>query len=332
MKNIFVDFDYSVAIRTLGTAGDKYVKLMNSIKKSNIQPKHVFVVLPEGYKPPEGILGTEEFLFSEKGMVKQRLKALEKIDTEYTLFCDDDVEFDSIFIEKLAKPLLYDGYACSAGPLLEFFPPDEIKYLFASLLGGACRMVRRKKDNYVRILGTAGWSYNKDIITSEHKIYDTESLAWTCFLIKTDVLKSIKLEEEIWLEKNGYAAFDDQTMFYKMIVNDFKIAVVSDALYIHNDGKTSTKDLKLEPVFSHAFNHYIFWHRFLYKCEKRPLKRIWLQCCIEYAMKVSIVHNLFLVMTKRQTKECSDAALLGYREAKRYVKSKEYISLPSVYC
>lgn len=172
---------YSIAIRTLGKAGKKYQKLLNSITKLNVQPEKIIVVLPEGYKPPVEKIGTECFVYSKKGMIPQRLFALQYITSEYTLFCDDDVELSADFIEKLAEPLKSGRYDCSAGPLLEFFPPKGKKYLLASVLGGACVMLHGKKDTYVRILKTGGWSYNDSIDTSSHRIYKTESLPGTCF-------------------------------------------------------------------------------------------------------------------------------------------------------
>ena len=44
--------DYSVIIRTIGKAGEKYQNLLNSIAALVPQPKEVIVVLPEGYDEP----------------------------------------------------------------------------------------------------------------------------------------------------------------------------------------------------------------------------------------------------------------------------------------
>ena len=45
--------EYSIAIRTIGKAGEKYKKLLESIDQSENRPQKVVVVLPEGYEPPE---------------------------------------------------------------------------------------------------------------------------------------------------------------------------------------------------------------------------------------------------------------------------------------
>lgn len=326
MKNT----EYSVAIRTLGTAGEKYVKLLNSIKNSNHQPKNIYVVLPEGYDPPDYKLGNEIFLYSKKGMVAQRLKALDFIDTEYTLFCDDDVEFEPDFVEKLLDPLVNGDYSCSAGPLLDFFPPKSFKYIIASLLGGACLMIRDKKDTYVRILSTGGWSYNRNIETNYHRIYNTRSLPGTCFMANTKAIKSLNLENELWCEKTGYAAFEDRIMIYKFGLYNYKVCVVSDAAYIHNDGKTSTKTLKLEPIYAGSFNHYVFWHRFLYSQCESSLKKIWLKICINYYIIMSKIYNGLPAIINVSNKEKAVASSKGFKDAKKYVKSEEYLSLPKI--
>ena len=97
MKSI----DYSVVIRTVGKASEKYNKLLESIRKLNPQPKEVIVVLPIGYSLPQQRLGWERFVFSEKGMVKQRLYGMNTCNSSFALFCDDDVEFKPDFVEKL---------------------------------------------------------------------------------------------------------------------------------------------------------------------------------------------------------------------------------------
>ena len=325
------NFSYSVAIRTLGTAGEKYEKLLKSIQKQTIQPKKIVVVLPEGYKKPEYQIGIEEFVFCKKGMIIQRLEALKYIESDYILFSDDDIEYSEKYIEKLKWALESKGYDCVAGPLTELFPPNSLKYRLASVLGGACVMVHGKENHYVRILGTGGWSYNHDIRFDEHRTYDTESLPWANFLIKKDIMKKICFEDELWAERSGHSAFEDRIMFYKLIVNGYRVGVVSDAYYVHNDGGTSTRDLRLEPIYAASFNHYVFWHRFLYSLSHKPAERVWLKLCIEYYILIGKVYSKFLCWLRRRTSEQAKISIKGFQDAKVFVNSKEYSNLPSVY-
>lgn len=321
---------YSVAIRTLGTAGEKYKKLLDSIDQQTIKPEKVVVVLPEGNKLPKEQLGYEQFQFSPKGMIVQRMEALKFVDSEYTLFCDDDVEFEADFSMKLIEAMERHGYSAAAGPLVEFFPPNTWKHGMASCLGGACVMLHGRDRYYTRILSTGGWSYNHSVDVSHHKIYGAESLAWTCFMVKTDVLRQIKFNEELWLDKSGYAAFEDRVMFYKLLLNGARTCVVSDAHYIHNDGKTSTREIKLAPIYSGAFNHYVFWHRFLYKQSKNAVDKLWKRVCINYYVFMSGLYGWGLFLLKRRSAEERKTSVQGFKDAKLFVKSQEYLTLPNV--
>jgi hypothetical protein len=321
-----MNFSYSVAIRTLGTAGEKYKKLLDSIQEQTIQPEKIVVVLPEGYKLPEYQLGNEEFVFSAKGMMPQRIEALKYITSEYTLFCDDDVEFEELFTKKILNTLRMGEFDCASGPLLDFFPPATPKYAIASVLGGACVMLHGRKNNYVRILNTGGWSYNWSIDLQHHKIYDTDSLPGTCFMVRTEAMKKIHLGKELWAEKTGYSAFEDRIMIGKLAINGYKSCVISDAMYHHNDGKTSTNNLKLEPVYAGAYNHYVFWHRYIYSPERSFVKRYWMKICISYYVAMSKFYNK---IKYRHSDEVYKTVCKGFADAKIFVKSKEYMALES---
>lgn len=65
--------EYSVTIRTLGTAGIKYQKTLDSITTQSIKPKEVIIVLAHGCEKPKEQLGYERFIFVDKGMVNQSL-------------------------------------------------------------------------------------------------------------------------------------------------------------------------------------------------------------------------------------------------------------------
>lgn len=98
---------YSVAIRTLGTAGDKFVREINSLLKQSILPEKIFAYIPDGYALPE-FSGSEmiEWVRSPKGMVSQRSLPFLEISSQYVLFLDDDIELAADTVENLFKPIL----------------------------------------------------------------------------------------------------------------------------------------------------------------------------------------------------------------------------------
>ena len=64
--------NYSIIIRTLGTAGEYYQRTLDSIKLQTIQPGLVLVYIPEGYAIPKETIGIEQYIYVKKGMVAQR--------------------------------------------------------------------------------------------------------------------------------------------------------------------------------------------------------------------------------------------------------------------
>ena len=55
-----IKFEYSVAIRTVGKAGDKYIKELESPHHQTVKPKHIYVHLAEGFDRPQTQVGMEE--------------------------------------------------------------------------------------------------------------------------------------------------------------------------------------------------------------------------------------------------------------------------------
>lgn len=321
--------DYSVIIRTTGRAGEKYKKLLCSIQKLSPKPKEVIVVLPENYNLPEDRLGWETFYYSPKGMVIQRLTGIKKCKTQYALITDDDIIFNSDFVKKLYDPVKNGYYGITAGPLVKFFPNQGIQSLFAIIMGSALPTVFHKK-RYNTLLRSTGYSYNRNIDVNHHVLYETQSAPWTCFFADVFLLNSIHFEDEIWLDKYGYSAYDDAVMFYKAWLYGIKSGIVSDAWYDHLDANTSKKGLKTEAVFASGFNMYIFWHRFIFNMEQNKLKRIWCRICILYRIIGQFSYNTFNLLRHQMNISEYHAFIAGVKEGKLWTNSKEYNNLPPI--
>ena len=264
--------DYSIIIRTTGQAGEKYQKLLNSIEKLIPKPKEIIVVLPIGNEKPKDVLGWETFYFSKKGMVSQRLYGINQCKTKYALICYDDLSFESNFVSKLYQPIYEKKCDLSAGPLIEFFPRKGINSFISAILTIAAPTIFHKRK-YCHILRGSGYSYNRKIDINQCKYYETDSLPWTCFFGDIDKIKLIKLEDERWLDMHGYAALDDQTMFYKGKLLGIKTCVISDAVYNHNDAQTSNLNGRKNQSISFGYNRYIFWYKFIYLKQKTIIER-----------------------------------------------------------
>ena len=81
---------YSIAIRTLGTGGEKYRILLESITHQSLPPERVLVYIAEGYVIPDFRVGKEEYVVVPKGMARQRILPYDEISSDCILLLDDD--------------------------------------------------------------------------------------------------------------------------------------------------------------------------------------------------------------------------------------------------
>ena len=321
--------DYSVIIRTIGKAGEKYQNLLDSIAALVPQPKEVIVVLPEGYDEPAEKLGWETFYYSPKGMVAQRMCGVVKCKTPYALICDDDVSFGPDFVQKLHEPIEMGLAGLSAGPLYSFLPQKGIR-AFINAISGAAVPTLFHKDRYVSVLRTAGYSYNRHLQPDKRRYYESQSLAGTCFFADISALRNVAFDEEKWIDANGYSAYEDQTMFYKAWLRGIHTVVVADANYEHQDAKTSTRNNKPVVTRCLVINRIIFWHRFIYCMEKTYLAKSWARIAFAYRMMWVRLWALLDYARGRYTGTDLKLAFQACRDGWQYTKSAEYASLPSV--
>lgn len=260
MGNIYF---YSIYIRTLGKGGEKYQRLLDSIKSQTIQPQEIIIVLPFGYNPPNERLGSERFAYCEKGMIKQRIYAINDAKTPYILLLDDDVEFEPQYIEKIISQMQIAEAQCCIPITRDCHKKkSKIKYILNRFIGS--EVYKPLKGNYYKKINSVGGFVTNTRPQEECIYYSQTGHGSNCFA-ETNALKSIHFEEELWLENSGYALPDDQVMFYKLYLQGYKIAICLDAYFKHLDS-ASTNDGKryLNIARAKAGNYLIFWYRFIY--------------------------------------------------------------------
>lgn len=321
--------EYTVTIRTLGTAGEKYQKTLDSIKRQTIQPKDIIVVIPYGYSEPKEKLGYERFVYSEKGMLSQRIMGINLCTTELILAIDDDVEFQNDFIESMIKTL-ESTKADFVSPITrEINFSDTLKAKNGNILSisnikdwlmGISYKSYLESDYMVEINRAGGFVINSNII--ENKQYYNQSGHGTCVFGKTQNLKDIRFEEEMYLQDTKYALPEDMVMFYKIFLYGNKIAINRSVEFIHLDAGTSLMnvDKKLNNIFASARNGLIFWYKFVYTERDKKLlsilcfiRRIFFTCLFSFIK--GIVYLDF-----QQFKTYIKAYIDGFK----YIKSDKY--------
>lgn len=320
--------EYSAVIRTLGLAGDKYMRLLRSLDNQTIKPKEILVVLAKGYNLPPEKIGYERYVFSKKGIVSQRSLGAIEAQSEYCLFLDDDLEFEPTMVERLFKPI-QEGKCDITFPIIpEMVPKTTVNTALSIASSSAIPMFGDKDGQYTKILCNGGWSYNEHIDFSKENLYEAQTAPGACYLVKTSESRKIRFEEEKWLELTSFSLPDDQINFYKYYKLGYKIMGMSNIHILHLDGGGSNYARSLKATYSLAKHHVIFWHRFIFMPSDNFLFRFRSLICFLYWMTASNLLSL-LYLLKCQPRICGKH-VIGTIDGIKYLFNKDYKALPIV--
>lgn len=315
-------FEYTVVIRTLGTAGAKYQQLLDSLKAQTVAPHAILVYIAEGYPLPKETIGTERYIHVKKGMVAQRALPYDEVETEWMLFLDDDVYLPPKAVETLYVQL-QEKEADVVSP--DVFPNAKRPFAAELLMTLSGRMRARRGDKKwgYKVMRTAGYSYNANPI---QPTYCSQTNAGPCFFCRKNAFLNIHFEEELWMDEQKYALGEDQVMFYKMHLKGLKILTSYNSGILHLDaGASRIQEKEKNIIYSDFRFKTIFWHRFVYSPETYIFLKLWDIICIIYALGFTISISLIKGqwdIYKLKIKAISDGI--------RFIRSEEYKRISKV--
>lgn len=314
--------EYTAVIRTLGTAGDKYQRLLNSLKGQSMPPKAILVYIAEGFPVPKETVGIERYIYVDKGMVAQRALSYDAVETEYILMLDDDLEFPSDTVEEMFRLMKGNG-ADAISP--DIFP-NHLRPLSSELmmfLSG--RMRPRFNDSRwgYKVMNNAGYSYAKHPV-SDVRLSQTN--AGACLLCRKEDFLKIHFEDELWLDRMAYPLGEDQVMYYKMYCAGLKTLTWYAHSFVHLDaGNNMTPEKERRRLYGDVFFKLVFWHRFIYMPQASSVKR--------FSAVVSMMYYLMFTLLMSLAKLKADVLKSKYsaiKDALAFIRSDEYSQLPKV--
>lgn len=314
--------NYTAVIRTLGTAGEKYQNLLNSLVSQTIKPKDIIVYIAEGYSIPKETVGIERYVYVKKGMVAQRALSYDEIETEYILCLDDDLKFPSNSVESMFQ-LLKKYNADVISP--DIFPNAQRSLKSELMMTFSGRMRARRNDNVwgYKIMRNAGYSYNK---TPKQDVYLSQTNAGACYLCRKDDFLKIHFQDELWMDSMVYALGDDQVMFYKMYCEGFKLLTWYTHQFVHLDagGNMSFEKVCMR-LYGDVYFKIVFWHRFIFSPTNSLWEKIWNILCISYYLFFTLLMSIFRCDIK-----VLKAKWNAIIDAIKFIRSVEYKLLPLI--
>lgn len=314
---------YSAVIRTLGTAGKKYQRLLDSLLGQSVHPSAIYVYLAEGYQVPTETVGFERIVYVKKGMVAQRALQYDEVDTEYILFCDDDLYLPENAVEELYNSLVENKAHVISPDVFNNAQRGLGPELLMTISG---RMRARRHDQVwgYKVMRTGGYSYNK---YPKHKVYQSQTNAGPCFFCRKEDFLKIHFTDELWLDRMAYPLGEDQVMYYKMHCMGLKVLTHYKSAIEHLDAGTSriSQEKEHKVIYSDFYFKCIFWHRFIYLPEKNLVMKIWSIICILYPL----IFTIFISAIKLNTQVLS-IKWNAIRDAYAFVQSDEYRALQRI--
>lgn len=314
---------YTAVIRTLGTAGNKYQTLLDSLNSQTVQPEKILVYIAEGCPLPKVTIGREEYIYVKKGMVAQRALDYKEVESEYILFLDDDVFLPEKSVEMLYK-YLSENNADIISP--DVFPNAERSFVGKLMMFISGRMKARKDDGLwgYKVMRNSGYSYNN---SPKSGVYLSQTNAGPCFFCKKEDFLSIHFEDELWMDKEIYPLGEDQVMFYKMYLLGLKQLTWFNSGIKHLDaGTTMRNEEKVRMLIYSDFRFKtIFWHRFIYIPDKCVISRVWSVLCILYALLFTMIISLLKFDFNKFILKFN-----AIKDAINFINSDEYKRLPLI--
>lgn len=310
--------DYTVVIRTLGTAGDYYQRTLNSLLEQTIRPKAVIIYIAEGYEIPKETIGIEQYVYVKKGMVAQRALRYDEVESEYMLFLDDDVYLPPTGVETLYNEMTEHNAQVISPCTFQNHKVSWKSKIVQSLMGKEVPRLFGDRWGY-KVLRTGGFSYNNNPVKP---VYESTTNAGPCFFCRKEDFLKIKYHEELWLDETPYALPDDQVMFYKMHLNGLKILTSFDSGIVHLDaGSTmqASEEKVLKVIYSEYRNKTIFWHRYIYNRERNLLMKSWSLVCFGYMLAVQHARSIIKLLKGKKAEV--HAFRKGVRDGWEYVKN-----------
>lgn len=253
---------YSIAIRTLGTAGDKFRKELESIRAQTVQPERVVIYIAKGYERPSFTVGNEEYVWVKKGMMAQRVLRYDEIDSDCILMLDDDVLMAPDSSEKMLRALVENKADCVGADVFQNHRMSLKTKVYAAITNLV--FPHWSKTWAFKIHRNGSFSYNNHPTKT---YYQSQSCGGPAALWKKDSFLKYRMEEELWLERLGFPYGEDALMFNKLFRNGGNLSILYDSGIINQDAKSSSGSFRKSErhIYIRTKASFMIWWRSCYK-------------------------------------------------------------------
>lgn len=315
-------YTYSVAIRTLGKAGEKYQRTLDSIKNQSFQATDIFVYIPDGYDLPKETIGIERYIRVTKGMIAQRALEYKEIEDEWILFLDDDIFLPPTFMEKAFMAVdKFDADVITANVFLNHTASLKQKIVMACT--GVTPLL--SSDWAFKVKTDGRYKYNNN---PKSDFLKTQTGAGPVCLCRKEAFLKMHFEDEKWMDCFGYALGEDQLFHYKMYLMGYNLMIWYNSGAIHLDAGSADRSIDSKYLRKASACLYLLWHRSIYNLGNNTFGR---KAIVSISYGLSLFINLMFSFAYVFTKKIYTAPyaiLAGVADGIRFTRNKEYHDIP----
>ncbi len=196
-------------------------------------------------------------------MVAQRALPYNEIASDYVLLLDDDMILAPDVAEKMLEAAEKQHADCVGA--------DSYHHYARTLGGKAYDFITNlivshgsKSPWAFRIQRNGSFSYNSH---PKPGYYDSQYIAGAVQLWKREVLTSIRLEDELWLDRYVFAYSDDMLETYKLHVNGYKLGILFGLDVVHLDAGAGSRSYRAssKQFFVREASLFCLWWRMIYE-------------------------------------------------------------------
>ena len=319
---------YSIAIRTLGTAGDKYRQELESILSQTVAPERVLVNIAEGYPRPDYTVGKEEYIWVKKGMMSQRVLRYADIDSDCILMLDDDVSLEPDSVERMLRAMVENGADAVGADMFKNHMMDFSMKAYAAITNLV--FPHRFGKWAFKVHRNGSFSYNNH---PTRPFYWSQSCGGPATLFRKDAFTKFHPEDELWLEALGFPYGEDQLEMYKFYLNGGRLGVLYDAGVTNLDAQSSSAAFRKssDHIYVRTKAQYMIWYRSIYR-NGRDTEASRLSTAIAFGLKALwLVFVMCGAAIIKWDGRFVSSYFKGLRDGMRAVRSPEFRSLPP-YC
>lgn len=311
-------FSYSVAIRTLGTAGAKYQKTLDGLARQKIKPTNIYVYIPYGYALPKETIGIEKYIRCKKGMITQRAQKYEQIQDEWILFLDDDVYLPSDYSERAMSFVTNSNADVLVSQI--FSEGKTLHNIVVSAMNFVFPMISKLWGLKISYCGR--YYYN---IKPKYEFMKTNTGSGACSLCRKSTYLDIQFEDERWMDDFGYALGDDQLFHYKMYKKGANEYVWFNSGVVHLDAGSQTRVINEAHIRKASACLFLVWYRSIYEPSSK-VKKLFSFLCFMLSLTSRLLFSFIYIYHKLWMAPL--AVLIGTFDAVKLVMSAPYKSYP----